>query len=111
MLKLIKENLPEPQPGEARVKVLAADVSAYDLMFRRSGLLPGTLRVPFTLGTDVIGAADRPGEDVTTLTPGQMVAGATFSLWPPWPPPRDASDASRHPRCPGTPPNLRTSIG
>ncbi len=79
VLQMIEEDLPEPQPGEARVKVQVAGVSAYDLMFRRSGLLPGTPRVPFTLGTDVVGVVDKPGETVTKLTSGQMVAAATFS--------------------------------
>jgi NADPH:quinone reductase-like Zn-dependent oxidoreductase len=62
------------------VKVLAAGVSAYDLMFRRSGMLPGTPRVPFTLGVDVVGVVDKLGEEVSTFEPGQMVAGMTFSL-------------------------------
>jgi len=80
VLQMVEEDLPEPQPGEVRVKVLAAGISAYDLMFRRSGSLPGTPRVPFTLGEDVVGVVDRLGEGVSTLEPGQMVAGATFSL-------------------------------
>ena len=32
VLQVVEEALPEPQAGEARVKVLAAGVSAYDLM-------------------------------------------------------------------------------
>ena len=58
VLQIVEEDLPEPQPGEVRVKVLAAGVSAYDLMFRRSRTLPGTPRVPFTLGEDVVGVVD-----------------------------------------------------
>ncbi len=77
-LRVVEEDCPEPQVGEVRVKVLAAGVSAYDLMFRRSGSLPGTPRVPFTLGADVVGVADKLGEGVSTVEPGQMVAGATF---------------------------------
>ena len=80
VLQVVEEDRPEPQAGEVRVKVLAAGVSAYDLMFRRSGLLPGTPRVPFTLGTDVVGVVDKLGEEVSTVEPGQMVAGATFCL-------------------------------
>jgi len=79
VLQILEEALPEPKAGEVRVKVMAAGVSAYDLMFRRSGLLPGTPRVPFTLGVDVVGVADKLGEDVTTIEPGKMLAGATFS--------------------------------
>ena len=80
VLQVVEEDRPEPRAGEVRVKVLAAGVSAYDLMFRRSGSLPGTPRVPFTLGTDVVGVADKLGEEVSTVELGQMVAGATFSL-------------------------------
>lgn len=79
VLQMIEEEQPEPQPGEVRVKVLTAGVSAYDLMFRRSGILPGTPRVPFTLGTDVVGVADKLGEGVTTQKLGETVAGMTFS--------------------------------
>jgi NADPH:quinone reductase-like Zn-dependent oxidoreductase len=80
VLQMMEENIPEPQAGEVRVRVQAAGVSAYDLMFRSSGMLPGTPRVPFTLGTDVVGVVDKLGEEVLTLEPGQMVAGMTFSL-------------------------------
>lgn len=80
VLQVVEEDLPEPRAGEIRVQVLAAGVSAYDLMFRRSGLLPGTPRVPFTPGADVVGVADKLGEGVRTVEPGQMVAGATFSI-------------------------------
>jgi len=80
VLQVVEEDLPEPQPGEVRVKVLAAGVSAFDLMFRRSGSLPGTPRVPFTLGEDIVGVVDKLGKGVSTVEPGQRVAGATFSL-------------------------------
>ena len=80
VLQVVEEDLPEPQPGEVRVKVLAAGVSGYDLMFRRSGSLPGTPSVPFTLGIDVVGVVDKLGEEVSTVETGQTVAGATFCL-------------------------------
>jgi NADPH:quinone reductase-like Zn-dependent oxidoreductase len=80
VLQVVEEDLPEPQTGEVRVKVLAAGISAYDLMFRRSGALPGTPRPPFTLGEDIVGLVDKLGEEVSTMEPGQRVAGATFSL-------------------------------
>jgi NADPH2:quinone reductase len=80
VLQMMEDDLPEPQPGEVRVKVLAAGVSAYDLMFRRSGSFPGTPSVPFTLGIDVVGVVDELGEEVSTLEKGQTVAGATFCL-------------------------------
>lgn len=80
VLQIVAEALPEPELGEVRVKVQAAGVSAYDLMFRNSGLLPGTPRPPFTLGEDIVGVVDKVGDGVWSLEPGQMVAGATFCL-------------------------------
>ncbi len=80
VLQAVEEDLPEPEAGEVRVKVLAAGISAYDLMFRQSGTLPGTPRPPFTLGEDVVGVVDKLGEGVSTLEPGQTVAGGTFCL-------------------------------
>ncbi len=79
VLQVVEEDLPEPQAGEVRVKILAAGISAYDLMFRRSGRLPGTPKVPFTLGEDIVGIADKLGEGISTLELGQMVAGATWA--------------------------------
>jgi NADPH2:quinone reductase len=78
VLQVVEEELPEPGAGEIRVRVLTAGVSAYDLMFRSSGSLPGTPKVPFTLGTDVVGVVDKLGEGASTPDVGQMVAGATF---------------------------------
>jgi NADPH:quinone reductase-like Zn-dependent oxidoreductase len=80
VLQVVEEDLPEPQAGEVRVKIMAAGISAYDLMFRRSGRLPGTPRVPFTLGEDIVGVVDKLGEGVSALEPGQTVAGATWSI-------------------------------
>jgi NADPH2:quinone reductase len=79
VLQMIEEERPEPGAGEARVQVQVAGVSAYDLMFRRAGWLPGTPRAPFTLGVDVVGVVDKLGEGVSSLKLGQTVAGATFS--------------------------------
>jgi len=49
-------------------------------MFRRSRLLPGTPKVPFTPGEDVVGIVDKLGEGVSEFESGQRVAGGTFSL-------------------------------
>ena len=80
VLQLMEEDLPEPSAGEARVRVLAAGVSAYDLMHRRSGKLPGVPKVPFTPGEDIVGVIDELGRGVTSLEIGQRVAGGTFVL-------------------------------
>jgi NADPH:quinone reductase-like Zn-dependent oxidoreductase len=78
VLQMVEEDLPEPKAGEVRVKVRAAGVSAYDLMFRRSGIFPGTPRVPFTVGTDIVGTVEKFGEGMSGVELGQTVAGATF---------------------------------
>jgi len=75
VLQVVEEDLPEPRAGEVRVKILAAGVSAYDLMQRRPGSLPGTPSVPYTPGEDVIGAVDKLGEGVSAVEWGQRVAG------------------------------------
>lgn len=75
VLQLVEEDLPEPGAGEVRVKVLAAGVSAYDLMHRSSGSIPGTPKPPFTQGEDVVGLVDELGDGVADLDQGQMVAG------------------------------------
>ncbi|MCA9620735.1 MAG: zinc-binding dehydrogenase [Myxococcales bacterium] len=80
VLTLVETPIPEPGPGEVRIRVLAAGVSAYDLMFRRSGALPGTPRLPFTPGEDVVGIVDAIGPGVSTLEVGRRVAGYTRSL-------------------------------
>lgn len=79
VLHVVTDELPLPAPGEVRVTVRAAGVSGFDLMYRRWRWLPGSPRLPFTLGQDVVGDVDELGEGVTTLAPGQRVAGATWA--------------------------------
>jgi len=76
VLRVVEEDLPEPEPGEVRVKIRAAGVSALDVMVR-SRSFPGFPRVPFTPGVDIVGLADKLGEGVSTIEPGQTVAGMT----------------------------------
>ncbi len=75
VLQMVAEDLPEPGPGEVRVRVLAAGVSAYDLMHRSSGSLPASPPLPYTPGEDIAGVADKLGDGVTSLEPGQGVVG------------------------------------
>lgn len=69
----VEEDLPEPRAGEVRVKMLAAGVSAYDLMVR-SDSFPGFPRVPFTPGVDIVGVVKQLGPGVSTIEPRQRVA-------------------------------------
>ena len=77
VLQPLAEALPEPGPGEVRVKVQAAGISGYDLMDRRYSF-PGGPSVPYTPGQDFVGVVDKLGEGVSAVAPGQQVAGFTF---------------------------------
>jgi NADPH:quinone reductase len=103
-IQLVEEERPEPQPGEVRVRVLAAGVSLPDIM-AREGVHPETPPVPFTPGWDLVGVVDRLGDGVSGVEPGQIVAAlpihgayAEFVCLPlreliPVPPGLDAAEA------------------
>lgn len=80
VLQVVEEDLPEAGAGEVRVRVLAAGVSAFDLIYRRWGHLPGSPPLPFAPGEDVVGVVDELGDGVSTLELGQLVAGGTWTL-------------------------------
>lgn len=77
LMQWVKDGLPVPKPGEARIRVEAAGVSGYDIMQRRYRF-PGFTKVPYTPGEDIVGIVDAVGDGVDTLAPGQRVAGWTF---------------------------------
>jgi NADPH:quinone reductase-like Zn-dependent oxidoreductase len=72
VLKYVEEDLPEPGPGEVRVKVLAAGVSFADVLMRY-GLYPGAPPPPFTPGYDIVGEVDALGSASSSYQPGQRV--------------------------------------
>jgi NADPH:quinone reductase-like Zn-dependent oxidoreductase len=79
VLRLREEELPEPGPGEVRVKILAAGVSYADLLMRE-GVHPETPRtMPFTPGWDLVGVVDKPGAGASRFEPGQMVAAVPIT--------------------------------
>ncbi|MEM9610424.1 MAG: zinc-binding dehydrogenase [Actinomycetota bacterium] len=80
VLRYVDAELPEPIEGEVRVKVLAAGVSGFDLIYRRWAHLPGGPKLPFALGEDVVGIVDGVGPGVTAFADGQLVAGGTWAL-------------------------------
>ncbi len=63
--------LPEPGPGQARVKIAAAGLNYIDT-YHRAGLYPNAL--PFIPGMEAAGVVDAIGPDVTTAKPGDRVA-------------------------------------
>ena len=66
--------IPEPGPGEARVKLAASGVNFIDV-YQRTGLYPGDL--PRTLGLEGAGEVDAVGEGVEDVSPGDYVAFAS----------------------------------
>jgi NADPH:quinone reductase-like Zn-dependent oxidoreductase len=74
---ITQPGLPEPGPGQVRVRVLTASASFTDVMVRK-GLYPGvTEEPPFPPGYDLVAVVDKIGSGVSALKRGQMVADLT----------------------------------
>src|SRR5215475_15887310 len=71
-------DIPEPSPGQARVRVEAAGVSYGDLLFQR-GVVPGGPKPPFVPGCDLTGTVEAVGPGVTWLRPGDRVTALVHS--------------------------------
>jgi NADPH2:quinone reductase len=90
VLEVVEEPaLPEPGPGEVRVKVLATSAAFTDIMIRK-GVYPDVKeKPPLSPGYDMVGVVDKLGEGVKHLAVGQMVADLTvigayaeYICWP-----------------------------
>ena len=77
VLQVVEGPVPEPGPGEVRVRMMAAGVSAYDRM-ERSHWFPGFPRPPYTPGLDMVGVVDALGAGVTEPAVGSIVAGGPY---------------------------------
>lgn len=77
VLQIVEDDLPVPLKGQARVNVLAADVSFSDVNLRR-GRYPGAPKPPFTPGYAMVGVVDQVGPDSRGPSTGQIVAALTF---------------------------------
>ncbi|MCS6939329.1 MAG: quinone oxidoreductase [Roseiflexus sp.] len=73
VLRLDDIPVPEPGPGEARVKIAAAGVNFIDI-YHRSGQYKGAL--PMTLGMEAAGIVDAVGPDVNDVHVGDRVVYA-----------------------------------
>ncbi len=62
--------VPDPGPGEARVKVLACGVCHTDLHYREGAIND---EFPFLLGHEAAGIVESVGPDVTDVAPGDYV--------------------------------------
>ena len=80
--------IPEPNAGEARVKIDAIGLNYVDI-YQRTGLYP--LPTPFTLGMEGAGVVDAVGDGVTEVKKGDRVAYsmvlgsyAEYAIVPAW---------------------------
>ena len=73
VLRMVEETLPEPGPGEVRVKIAATGVAFADVLMRE-GLYAGVPPFPFTPGYDIVGSVESGSK---TLPAGQAVLALT----------------------------------
>lgn len=78
VLEVVERRVPEPGPGQVRIRVAAASVNPIDVSARSgrlaaAGLLTRTTDIP--LGWDVAGHVDAVGFGIRRLTVGQPVVG------------------------------------
>ncbi|KRA23693.1 hypothetical protein ASD65_04070 [Microbacterium sp. Root61] len=81
VLEIAERPLPEPGPGQVRVRTVLSPIHNHDLWTIRGtyGFKP---ELPAASGTEAVGIVDALGEGVETLQVGQRVAtGGTFGVW------------------------------
>jgi NADPH:quinone reductase-like Zn-dependent oxidoreductase len=66
--------IPEPGPGEVRIKVLAAGTGFTDTMIRRGRYPDFKGPLPFTPGYEIVGVVEKTGAGVGAPLQGEMVA-------------------------------------
>jgi NADPH:quinone reductase len=76
LMKVVEEEIPEPGPGEVRVRIVVAGIGFPDVVIRE-GTYPGGPKPPFTPGYDFIGTVDKLGVGVTGVDLGQTVGAIT----------------------------------
>ncbi|KAI9000161.1 chaperonin 10-like protein [Hyaloraphidium curvatum] len=70
--------VPEPGPGQARVRVLASTVNFTDTLIRRGKYPDLREKPPLVTGYDLVGEVDAVGPGVTSVKAGQRVADLTM---------------------------------
>lgn len=75
VLQMVEESaIPEPGPGEVRIKVLAAGTGFTDTMIRRGRYPDFKGPLPFTPGYEIFGVIEKTGAGVVAPREGEMVA-------------------------------------
>lgn len=74
-LRMHDEPVPQPAPGEVRLKIASVGICASDLHYYRDGRIGSTVVTePLVLGHEASGVVDALGEGVTELAIGDRVA-------------------------------------
>ena len=74
VLEMVERPLPEPGPGQVRVRHAAIGLNFIDT-YQRTGLYPTAL--PAVLGRELAGVVEAVGPEVSGLQPGDRVASGT----------------------------------
>ncbi len=75
VLQLVEEPaIPEPGPGEVRIRVLAAGTGFTDTMIRRGRYPDFKGPLPFTPGYEIVGVVEKTGAGVAAPREGELVA-------------------------------------
>ncbi len=72
-LRLVERPVPEPGPGEVRVRVEACGVCGSDVFLQKGGFGAG-VPLPIIPGHEAAGVVDALGDGVTTVALGDQVA-------------------------------------
>ncbi len=76
VLTVVQDDVPQPGPGEVRVRVLAAGVSFTDSQLR-SGTYLGVPKPPFTPGYELVGVVEELGPGCSRLKVGDRIGALT----------------------------------
>src|SRR5215204_6223570 len=76
VLRVMDDDVPQPGPGEVRVRVLAAGVSFTDAQLR-AGTYLGVPKPPFTPGYELVGVVEELGPGCSRLHVGDRIGALT----------------------------------
>ncbi|MBW2143040.1 MAG: NADPH:quinone oxidoreductase family protein [Deltaproteobacteria bacterium] len=77
VLQLVEKEVPEPGPGEIRIRVAAVSLGLPDVFMCR-GIYPFQPQLPFTPGQEVVGVVTATGEGTHTAVGSRVMAVTTF---------------------------------
>ena len=80
VVQVIEQDLPQPGPGQVRVRMVLSPIHNHDLM-TIAGVYGTKPALPSIPGTEALGIVDALGEGVTSPAVGQRVAGGANAAW------------------------------